>query len=63
VAKRYPADVIEIFVSRSQIGFRYSGRNQEGRIIYETPRDFRSRFAVQKEARSRWPGVRIVHSL
>jgi hypothetical protein len=60
MAKRYPSDVVEIFVYRSQLGFRYSGRNKEGRIIYEKPRDLRSRFDVQKEARKRWPGVRIV---
>lgn len=61
MAKRYPAGVVEVFIYRSQIGFRYNGRNEEGRIIYECLRDHRSRFDVQQEARRRWPGVRIVY--
>lgn len=58
----YPKKVSEIFVYRSQIGFRYNARNEEGRIIYEPARDYRSRFDLQKEVRRRWPGVRIVYS-
>ena len=66
MARRFPAGVVEVWVYRSQLGFRYNGRNKEGRIIYEKPPNaagaLRSRFDVQKEVRRRWPGVRIVYS-
>jgi hypothetical protein len=61
VAKEYPPDVVEVFVRRTMLGFRYNGRGAEGRVIYESPRSFRSGLFLRKEVRRRWPGVRIVN--
>lgn len=59
MSKRYPTGVVEVWIYRSQIGFRYNGRNKEGRIIYERPGVLLSRFDVLKEVRKRWPNVGI----
>ena len=62
MARRFPLGVVEVFIYRSQIGFRYNGRNEEGRIIYEKTQDFRSRFDVKREVMKRWPKARITYS-
>ena len=59
-SKTYPSGVVEVHVYRAQIGFRYNARGEDGRIIYEAKRSFRSRHDLQREVRKRWPGVRIV---
>lgn len=59
MGKRWPDDVAEVVIFPSQMGFRYTGRNAEGRVIYDSPRWFRSRKPLKEEIARRWPEARV----
>ena len=40
-------------------GFRYSLRDADGKVIYEAPHPFRSRYHAREEIKKRWPQARI----
>lgn len=48
-----------VYVYTGAYGFRYSCRDAEGKVIYEAPRGFRSRFDAREEIKKRWPEAKI----
>lgn len=40
-------------------GFRYTCRDEAGKVVRTAPRDFRSRHQAIAEARRYWPGAKI----
>lgn len=52
-------DVESALVYSGAYGFRYSLRDAEGKVIYEAPHAFRSRFHAREEIKKRWPGAKI----
>lgn len=60
MAQRYPKKGVHyVHVYRSHMGFSYRCHDSVGTVVYQCPRDFRSRFKARDEIRRRWPGVRI----
>jgi len=54
-ATRYPKrNVHEIVVENTMRGYTYNARGADGRIVYESPRYFRSAQAARAEIVSRW---------
>lgn len=60
MAQRYPKkDVDFVQVYRDRMGYSYRCHDSVGTIVYQCPREFRSRFRARDEIRRRWPGVKI----
>lgn len=47
-------DVSTAHVYTGAYGFRYSLRDADGKVIWEAPHPFRSRFDAIKELKERW---------
>lgn len=47
-------DVAKALIYSGAYGFRYSLRNADGKVIWEAPHPFRSRFDAKKEIETRW---------
>lgn len=47
-------DVAKAHVYTGAYGFRYSLRDVEGKVIWEAPHGFRSRFDAIKQIKSMW---------
>lgn len=56
---RKKLDVALVDVRRSPDGYRYTCRNPENRVIYDSPRAFRSARHASEEIKRRWPNARI----
>lgn len=52
-------DVAVVYVYMTSMGFRYTCRNEEGMVIWDSPRAFRSRFDARKAVKSSWPDARV----
>lgn len=52
-------DVAVVYVYPTSMGFRYTCRNQEGKVIYEGSRPFRSRFDARKAVKASWPDAKV----
>jgi hypothetical protein len=52
-------DVSVVYVYMTSMGFRYTCRNEEGAVIYDSPRAYRSRFDARKVIKSSWPDAKI----
>ena len=61
MAKAKPGkDEVEIaYVYISSMGFRYTCRNEEGMVIYDSPQTFRSRFDARKAIKRSWPDAKV----
>lgn len=47
-------DVASALVYTGAYGFRYSLRDADGKVLYEAPHAFRSRFDAINEIKKRW---------
>lgn len=48
-----------VYVYPGAYGFRYTARGWDNRVIYDSKRFFKSRFAARAAIHRRWPGVRV----
>ena len=48
-----------VYVYMSPMGFRYTCRDEEGKVIYEGPQGYRSRFDARKAVKKRWPEAKV----
>jgi hypothetical protein len=60
VSKRYPTNVLEVWLERTRRGFTYNGRGPDATIVYQCPRFFHTRRALYDEVKARWPEVKIL---
>lgn len=40
-------------------GFRYTLRGKDGRVLYDSPRAYRSRYDIKNEVARLWPGIPV----
>lgn len=61
MAKPKPAkkDVKEVYIYGSSMGFRYTCRNEEGVVVWDSTMAWRSRFDARKAATASWPHAKI----
>lgn len=52
-------DVASVLIYTGAYGFRFSCRDADGKVIYEAPHAFRSRFHAREEVKKRWPQAKI----
>lgn len=52
-------DVTSALVYSGAYGFRYSLRDADGKVIYEAPHPYRSRYDAREEIKKRWPQAKI----
>lgn len=52
-------DVAVVYVYNSPMGFRYTCRNEEGKVIWESSLGYRSRFDARKAATKSWPQAKV----
>jgi len=59
---RYPGPtrVAEVIVYSTVMGFRYTCRDKNGQIVFESPLPLRSRWDVRDVAKKRWPKAEVV---
>lgn len=48
-----------VYVYAGAYGFRYSCRDESGKVIYESPQAFRSRYDAREQIKKRWPDAKI----
>lgn len=54
-----PRDVAKAVVYPAHDGFRYTCRNAEGKVVYDSERAFRSRRDARDEVYNRWPKAKV----
>jgi len=52
-------DVAVVYVYNSPMGFRYTCRNEEGMVIWDSQRTYRSRFDARKAVTKSWPNAKV----
>lgn len=52
-------EVAAALIYSGAYGFRYSLRDADGKVLYEAPRAFRSRYDAREEVKRRWPQAKI----
>lgn len=52
-------DVKSVLIYSGAYGFRYSCRDADGKVIYEAPHAFRSRYDAREQIKQRWPEAKI----
>ena len=57
--KKAPKDVAVVNVWMGFGGFRYTCRNSDGNVVYDSPYAFRGRRAAAEEVKRRWPNARV----
>ena len=61
MAKKIPeADAVAVvYVYPGAYGFRYTCRGHDRRVLYDSPRAFKSRYTARDEIKKRWPQARV----
>lgn len=59
--KKLPVTLVVVYPARD--GFRYTGRGQDGKVLVDSTRGFKSRRDARAEAQSRWPAARVTFDL
>ncbi len=52
-------DVTVVYIYGSPMGFRYTCRNEEGMVIWDSPLAYRSRFDARKAVVKSWPYAKV----
>ena len=52
-------DVAVAYVYISSMGFRYTCRNEDGMVIWDSPAAYRSRFDARKAIKRSWPDAKV----
>lgn len=52
-------DVVVVYVYNSSMGFRYTCRDADGKVIWDSPTTFRSRFDARKAITKSWPEAKV----
>jgi hypothetical protein len=53
------AEVAVVYVYNSSMGFRYTCRNEEGKVIWDSMTTYRSRFDARKAITKAWPDAKV----
>lgn len=48
-----------VYVYATSMGFRYTCRDEDGKVIYEGPQPYRSRYDARKAVKSSWPEAKV----
>ena len=52
-------DVAVVYVYNSPMGFRYTCRDEEGMVIWDSMTTYRSRFDARKAVTKSWPNAKV----
>jgi hypothetical protein len=52
-------DVAVVYIYGAPDGFRYTCRNAEGMVVWDSTRPYRSRFDARKVVKKSWPDARV----
>lgn len=52
-------DVKSVLIYTGAYGFRYSCRDADGKVVWEAPHPFRSRYDAREAVKKSWPGAKI----
>lgn len=60
MARKAPRNVATATIWPGHGGFRITGRDETGKVIYDSPRAFPGRIAAKKAALKLWPEVKFI---
>lgn len=52
-------DVAVVYIYPSSMGFRYTCRDHEGKVIWDSQMAYRSRFDARKAVVKSWPDAKV----
>lgn len=52
-------DVVQVYIYPSPMGFRYTCRDVEGKVVWDSPMAYRSRFDARKAVTASWPHAKV----
>lgn len=60
---KLPKDVVFVSVHLARDGVRYTCRDSNRRVVYDSPRAFRSRRQANDEVKRYWPNAKVSYEV
>lgn len=61
--RKLPKEVTRVVIYPGFGGFRYTCRDETGKVVYDSPRSFQNRRKAREQVASYWPDAKVTFDL